>query len=89
MKDRLGAGWPDDTMNRRTFIKLGVKVLPGLAFVGLAVTATPQPARGDCFPANCKAICAGSCDNNCTGDCMGSCSGACGGCDNTCTHSNG
>lgn len=89
MKKRPAAGQPADEMGRRSFIRAGAKVLPGLAFVGLALTGTMRPAHADCFPANCKAICADNCTNDCTGDCMGSCRGACGGCDNTCTRSNG
>ena len=73
-----------ENLNRRGFLRSGVKVLPSLAVMGLALTAMSQPARADCF-GSCHAECADSCVESCKGDCMGDCKGACGGCDTTCT----
>jgi CXXX repeat radical SAM target protein len=75
---------PGKKMDRRGFLKSGVKVIPSLAVMGLAITAMSPPARADCF-GSCKAECADSCVESCKGDCMGDCKGSCGGCDNTCT----
>jgi CXXX repeat radical SAM target protein len=75
---------PAERMDRRGFLRVGVKIIPSLAVMGLAATAMPEPARASCF-GTCHGSCSGDCVESCKGDCMGSCKGSCGGCDNTCT----
>lgn len=73
-------------LNRRALIRAGVKILPTLAVTGLALSATSQAARADCF-GSCHAECADGCTETCKGTCFTDCGTSCGGCDTTCTGS--